>query len=182
MFDNKRYSTKYKWTPKQQLQETGITDNQIWTPQNARNFWKNGPIYNFWDPIKTYVNAAFLGEKDKRRNIVDQNAEKHQLWKDEKQEYDALFLSTWLPQKYNTFSINSKYKPIGGKDEYYYSLNNDEDFVHNKISSIDDIKKNAKLGPKKMEYKNIIYYWGIILLLMIKMKDENILHIEIHGI
>lgn len=133
MYKGKRYNSKYKGTPQQQLKETGITDSQI----HNRGFiekrmGENMYPFGYGDTIQRVYSAVVLNEKapkrkkleqlqnyteDKKNGIEEKNGNKR---------LDAHNLYVGLPQKNNTFGI-SQYKPSKQKDKniVYYNLTED---------------------------------------------------------
>jgi hypothetical protein len=173
----KTYDTKHKGTPEEQLKETGITDNQMFTKNTIQRRLANNMFpYGYENMADRFIQAGVENKKDPRRLNMEEGLKK------EKEGTENLELAAWkqrmdsnnfysgLPQQYGTFSI-SKRKPSKSKDPnaIYYSLNNkeltnsllDQSFVFeeelpqakhllNQLGS--DIKNNEEQLNKLIEY------------------------------
>jgi len=170
MYNGKRYSTKMDWlTPQEQLEQTGITDDQL----HRRGFFEKR-LSNNLEPLgygmgdqsqfDRFWNAAIKNEKDPekaQRDLGIEDPDTGEIYG--KNRTDAYNLYTGLPQKYNTFSI-SKYKPSRAKDSdvVYYSINdlaNNKDFKRHVVedyktskSTIDRIAKEKGWSNDKLDY------------------------------
>ena len=163
-YQGKKYSTKYKGTPEEQLRQTGITDAQlhdknIIQDQFARNLTPQG--YDMSNAI-----FALFGKNKSRREMEDAAVNNKDLNRgmypsDEiRRRLDAGNLYSGLPQKYNTFSV-SKNKPSisKNKDDIYYSMTNDKlrEQLRNKLITYDlDLQEEVPVHFKK--YDNSIEY------------------------
>ena len=135
MWNNGRYNTDMAGTAAQQLQWSGITNEQL---QN-RNFIQERLSNNLapvgYDNITSRLfNAVVMNKKDAINYISNSRL-------------DAYNLYVGKPQTNNTFSI-SRYIPSKSKDKnvIYYSLNNDEfkDRLINLVNEEEDIAKYLK--------------------------------------
>jgi hypothetical protein len=170
MHNGKKYTTKMDWlTPQEQLEQTGITDDQL----HRRGFFEKRLSSNL-EPLgyqmddqsqfDRFWNAAIKNQKDLDREKRDLGIEDPDASPAEgNNRTDAYNLYTGLPQKYNTFSI-SKYKPSRAKDNdvIYYSINdlsNDKDFKRRIVNeyrdnqnTIDQIIKEKNWSDDKLAY------------------------------
>jgi hypothetical protein len=170
MYKGKRYSTKMDWlTPQEQLEQTGITDDQL----HRRGFFEKR-LSNNLEPLgygmgdqsqfDRFWNAAIKNEKDPEKALRDlgiEDPDTGEIYG--RNRTDAYNLYTGLPQKYNTFSV-SKYKPSRAKDSdvVYYSINdlaNNKDFKRHVVeeynsskSTIDRIAKEKNWSNDKLDY------------------------------
>lgn len=128
VFKGNKYSTKYKGTPEEQLNETGITDAQlqkrnIIQDQLAKNITPFG-----YDEASAIGSLFFKSTARKRmEDAAAKNKDLNSIYTAEElqRRLDAVNLYTGYPQKYGTFSV-SKYKPTisKNKDDIYYSISN----------------------------------------------------------
>lgn len=130
MYNGKRYNTDYAGTPTQQLEETGITNEQIQNRSNLnKNLTENIYPYSYNNLEKRIWTAGVIGKKEENRKAIDKDPRPY-----DNEKIDALNLYAGIPQKNNTFKI-SKYKPSKSSDNInYYTFNKQDDkFVQNLI-------------------------------------------------
>jgi hypothetical protein len=130
VFKGNKYSTKYKGTPEEQLNETGITDAQL----QKRNIIQDNLAKNLvpfgYDDVRA-VGALFRKDKDRQKmeEVAASNKDLNSIYTAEqlRRRLDAVNLYSGYPQKYGTFSV-SKHKPAisKNKDDIYYSVTNKE--------------------------------------------------------
>jgi hypothetical protein len=160
MYNNERFNTKYEGTPKQQLSETGITDDQI-----QGKTWLGDRIHKNIVPVgytdaRDKLNSVITNTPQHGRDVMQENAEElaeqgatnnqNNLW--DARRMDAFNLYMGKPQINNTFGV-SDYKPSVSKDEnnIYYSMNNNEldDYILNNMN------EDGTLKSKEDAYGNV---------------------------
>jgi hypothetical protein len=143
MYKGTRYNTNYAGTPKQQLKETGITNEQLQDRSNLnKKLTKNIYPYGYDIPFHALFNM-----KDPNRELVDNvlknkigvaeqrviNATKNELNVSDDRvkklvsnRIDALNMYAGIPQKNNTFSISNQIPSKSKeKNKIYYTFNNE---------------------------------------------------------
>jgi len=177
MYNGERFNTKMAGTPQQQLQWSGITDEQM-----HRGIKNQGPFqeelenrmeqnlypigYN--DFIKRAYSAAVKNETDPRLFELEQDMVEGNLSPEIKKRYDAYRFYIGKPQKYDTFSV-SKYRPgrASNPDDIYYSINDNEhasqmvDRYNETRDQYTDISSRLKITDEqadKLKQKYHLYY------------------------
>jgi hypothetical protein len=128
IFNNKRYSTKMKGTPEQQLKWSGNIDSQMQNQNFLKDRLMNINPRGYEDLSSRVYNAVVKNKSE--RDLTDLSR------------IDAYNIYMGKPQKHNTLGI-SEYKPSVSKDpnQTYFKLNNSEVFDHLKTLIT---KKNGK--------------------------------------
>lgn len=169
MWNDQRYNTKYEGTPKEQLEQTGITDEQI-QGQNIikERFRENiNPEMGYQDALKRTYGAVIKNQPDMYREYEEGSAR------------DALNLYTGVPQTSGTFGV-SDFTPSVSKDKdaTYYKMNkvipetlvgylNESGDIRkykDYVSNLDDpdptnVMNNFKTGVHEDENGKYIYYY-----------------------
>ena len=126
MFNNKRYNTKYAGTPKEQLKQTGITDDQIQGTGFIKDrLYKNLKPVGYENPGRRVYDAVVKNKKDDQRDLASYGR------------LDAFNLYMGVPQTHNTFEV-SDYKPSisKGNDDntiYYKKSDNAEEYLEDQL-------------------------------------------------
>jgi len=129
MYKNKRYNTDYDGTKEQQLNETGILDEQLQGKSFIRDrLYSNLFPFGYNKPVQRAIDAIVLNKKDEDREYYDEGlAEKSKRKRRNtttvKLRDDSFSLYMGKPQRWGNLAL-SKYIPTNSKDKNvsYFAL------------------------------------------------------------
>ena len=148
MYKNKRYNTKYKGTKKQQLEETGILDEQLQGKNVIRDrLHENLYPFGYEYPVDRVLNATVFNTKGDDKKYMDDelspdNVKPWHKGSVMQTRNDAYNMYMGKPQTFDSYGV-SNYKPAQSKDSTatYLSLTSEE--------AKNDILRKARIAEDK---------------------------------